>query len=61
MAPLEYYINTGRAPTEFLRLLINLNERQINVVANRLIKYSGNADRAINEICVYIGFTRNKY
>lgn len=57
--PLVYYISTGRAPTEFLRIIINLTERQKSVIANRLIKNYTNEEKAINSICQYIGFTRN--
>lgn len=28
ISPLIYYINTGRAPVEFLRIFVNLTERQ---------------------------------
>lgn len=59
ISPLIYYINTGRAPTEFLRILVNLTERQKSTVANRLVKNYGNTENAIDSICQYVGFTRN--
>lgn len=61
ISPLIYYINTGRAPTDFLKLFINTGERQKATIANRLIKYSGNYEKAIDNICAYLGFIRNKY
>ena len=59
ISPLIYYINTGRASTEFLRILVNLTERQKSTIANKLIKNYGNTENAINSICKYVGFTRN--
>jgi len=59
ISPLVYYINTGRAPTEFLRIFVNLSERQKNTIANRLENNAGNTEAAINSVCQYIGFKRN--
>ena len=59
IAPLIYYINTGRASTDFLRILVNLTERQKSTIANKLIKNYGNTENAINSICKYVGFTTN--
>lgn len=59
ISPLVYYIETGRAPTEFLKIIVNLSERQKSTIANRLIKNHGNDEAAINSICKYMGFKRN--
>ena len=59
IAPLIYYINTGRASTDFLRILVNLTERQKSTIANKLIKNYNNTENAINSICKYVGFKRN--
>ena len=59
ISPLIYYINTGRASTEFLKILVNLTERQKSTIANKLVKNYGNTENAINSICQYIGFARN--
>lgn len=59
ISPLIYYVNTGRASTDFLRILVNLTERQKSTIANKLIKNHGNTENAINSICKYVGFTRN--
>jgi hypothetical protein len=58
ISPLVYYISTGRASTEFLRILINLTERQKSTIANRLVKNYGNDKEAIDSICQYIGYER---
>lgn len=58
ISPLVYYINTGRASTDFLKILINLSERQKSTIANRLIKNYGNDKEAIDSICKYIGYER---
>lgn len=58
ISPLIYYINTGRASTEFLRILINLTERQKSTIANRLVKNYGNDKAAIDSICQYVGYER---
>lgn len=58
ISPLVYYISTGRASTEFLRILINLTERQKSTIANRLVKNYGNDKEAIESICQYIGYER---
>lgn len=59
IAPLEWYIRTGRAPTAFERALINCTSRQQTTIANRLIKCNGgDYQDAINSVCQYIGFDR---
>ena len=58
ISPRIYYINTGRASTEFLRILINLTERQKSTIANRLVKNYGNDKAAIDSICQYVGYGR---
>lgn len=59
IAPLEWYIRTGRAPYEFERILIGCTSRQQTTIANRLIKYSGrDYQEIINSACQYIGFDR---
>lgn len=59
IAPLEWYIRTGRAPYEFERLLIGCTSRQQTTIANRLIKCGGHDyEEAINSVCQYIGFDR---
>ena len=40
ISPLIYYINTGRASTEFLRILVNLTERQKVIVRFRIDRKS---------------------
>lgn len=59
ISPLVYYISTGRASTDFLRLLINLTERQKSTIANRLVKSYGNDKAVIDSICQYIGYERH--
>ena len=57
--PLAWYINTGRAATPFLNILINLSEAQIIGVAERLVYHNdGDYNRAIDSICQYIGYRR---
>lgn len=58
MSSLVYYISTGRASTEFLKILVNLTERQKSTVANKLVKNYGNDKAAIDSICQYIGYER---
>ena len=53
ISPLIYYTSTGRASTDFLRILVNLTERQKSTIANKLIKNYGNTENAINSICIY--------
>ena len=58
-APLNWYVQTGRAPAQFELILKNCKSRQITTIANRLIKYNGfDYDSAINSVCQYIGFDR---
>lgn len=59
ISPLVYYISTGRASTDFLRILINLTERQKSTIANKLVKNYGNDQAAINSICQYIKYERH--
>lgn len=58
ISPLVYYISTGRASTDFLKILINLTERQKSTIANRLVKNYGNDKMAIDSICQYVGYER---
>lgn len=55
--PLVWYISTGRAPTDFLRVLVNCTNRQFTTIANRLIK-AKTENAAISSVCDYIGFNR---
>lgn len=57
LSPLVWYISTGRAPTDFLRLLVNCTNRQFTAIANRLMKAKTD-EAAINSVCSYIGFKR---
>lgn len=60
IAPLLWYINTGRASAQFENLIINATARQKATIANRLAKhYLRPYDDAINSICAYIGYRRN--
>jgi len=59
MSPLVYYISTGRSSTEFLKILVNLSERQKSTIANKLVKNYGNDKAAIDSICQYIGYERH--
>lgn len=54
IAPLTWYISTGRAPTEFLK---KLYETRPVLVARDLAK-GGTYDEVINRICQRIGFSR---
>lgn len=59
IAPLTWYIDTGRATTDFLKILINTDERQKSTIANRLIKARcGDYNKIINDICNYLGYER---
>lgn len=58
MSPLVYYISTGRASTGFLKILVNLSERQKSTIANKLVKNYGNDKAAIDSICKYIKYER---
>lgn len=61
--PIKYYVNTGRAPTEFLVKLISVNERQKTTIAKRLLKAyrnHGDYNTSINTVCDYIGFQREQ-
>lgn len=54
ISPLVHYVNTGRAPIEFLRYFVNLNERQKGAVINRLVKYYGDDKAAIDSVAEYV-------
>lgn len=54
MAPLLWYINTGRAPTEFLR---KLKQARPCLIARDLHK-GGSYEEAVNRVCKRIGFER---
>lgn len=56
--PLIWYINTGRAPTDFLKKLITCSPHQIASIAQRLMKNKYVYDDAINSVCACIGFRR---
>ena len=53
MYPLNWYINTGRAPTEFLR---KLQTARPGLVARDLAK-GGSVDETIKRVCRRIGFS----
>ena len=53
MSPPNWYINTGRAPTEFLRKLHNVRP----VLVARDLAKGGSYDAAIKRVCKRIGFT----
>lgn len=58
--PLDWYISTGRAPFEFLEILLNTNTRQKNTIAKYLVDNGrGNYDAIINKICKYLKFDRH--
>ncbi len=57
MSPLHWYINTGRAPTGFLRLLVNASGRQRESIAERLTK-PGSYEAAVNSVGQCLGFTQ---
>jgi len=59
MSPLSWYINSGRAPTGFLHLLVNASGRQRESVAERLAGHSS-YETAVNSVCQFLGFTRNR-
>ena len=52
IAPLKWYVNTGRGSLEFLRLLLNAKPF---MVARRLHE-GGSYDEAIRRVMDYIGF-----
>ena len=54
MIPLKWYVNTGRAPTSFLRAL--MNGRPV-LIARDLAK-GGSDEEVIDRICKRIGFKR---
>lgn len=59
IAPLTWYIGTGRAPLGFERKLKVCTSRQLSTIANRLIKIEcGDYNAAINSVCNYLGFKR---
>lgn len=49
--PLLWYVNTGRASTDFLRHLVSCSKRQITTIANRLIKCD---DKNVDDTILYI-------
>lgn len=55
MQPLFWYINTGRASIEFLRLLMNARP----VLVARDIHKGGSHEEVINRVCRRIGYNRN--
>ncbi len=57
VSPLHWYINSGRAPTDFLRLLVNAGGRQRESIAERLAR-PGSYEAAVNSVCQCLGFTR---
>ncbi len=57
VSPLHWYINSGRAPTDFLRLLVNAGGRQRESIAERLAK-PGSYEAAVNSVCQCLGFTQ---
>lgn len=57
LAPLVWYISTGRAPTDFLKLLMQCTSQQFTTIANRLVK-ANTDESAIDSVCAYIGFRR---
>jgi len=57
LSPLVWYISTGRAPTDFLRLLVNCTNRQFTTIASRLMKAETD-EAAISSVCTYIRFKR---
>jgi len=52
VAPLKWYINTGRAPLEFTRMLLNAKPFMVA----RKLHEGGSYDEAIQRIKDYIGF-----
>ena len=61
IAPLAWYIYTGRATAEFERMIVNTNSRQKAAIANRLAKDYMVYPKAIDSICDYIGYTRAEH
>jgi len=59
ISPLHWYINSGRAPTDFLHLLVNAGGRQRESIAGRLAGH-GSYEAAVNSVCQCLGFTRNR-
>lgn len=61
--PVQWYVATGRAPTDFLIMFNNMTERQKSTVARRLLKTYRKGKRtyddSINTVCDYLGFVRN--
>lgn len=55
MQPLVWYINTGRASTEFLRLLMNTRP----VLVARDLHKGGSYEEVINRICHRIKYQRD--
>lgn len=53
MAPLEWYISTGRASCEFLRLLVSAKPFMLA----RKLHQGGSYDEALTRIKKYIGYT----
>ncbi len=59
MFPLRWYIDSGRAPTDFLRLLVNAGGRQRESIAERLAK-PDSYEAAVNSACRCLGFIRHR-
>ena len=55
MQPLLWYINTGRASTEFLRLLMNTRP----VLVARDLHKGGSYEEVINRVCHRIKYQRD--
>lgn len=55
MQPLVWYINTGRASTEFLRLLMNARP----VLVARDLHKGGSYEEVINRVCHRIKYQRD--
>lgn len=57
--PLDWYVSTGRAPLEFLEILLNTSTRQKNTIAKYLANNGrGSHDAIITKICKYLKFDR---
>ena len=52
VAPLSWYINTGRAPVEFIRMVLTTKPYMIG----RTLHEGGTYDEAIQRVKDYIGF-----
>ena len=52
VAPLSWYINTGRAPIEFIRMVLNAKPYMVA----RKLHEGGSYDEAIQRVKDYIGF-----